>query len=1128
MRPLQLKLSGINSYREEQVIDFETLTSQGLFGIFGPTGSGKSSILDAMTLALYAKLPRDTKNFINTNEKTATVSFLFSITTDHTRKYLAERSFRYHTNRSTSTVRNTTGRLLVYDGETETVLADKPTEVTSECIRLLGLTSEDFMRTVVLPQGQFSEFLQLKNKERRIMLQRIFHLEKYGMELTGKIARARQKQDLLLSKLDGEKKAYEEISSKKLSELKQEEKAAKKQRKTLSKNLTNLEKSFQEADELYTLQQELLPLKEIEKENQIQLPSIKEKEAQLETARKAKQLRPFFIQLSNTKSSYEQTSQKLQMIQEEANTLNTLYEEIKKDYEQAATTQKKELPLLQTREQLLKTVQSIAITIQDWHRSQKTSEEALQEVTDTLTPCKNKLQEYLKQEQKLIQEISDSEKIIETTQISSEKKQLLEDGNILGETYREKHENYNKSSRSIALLKEEINKQEQTFATKKENLHTTYIQLCHRLSYLNEQHSVITAELDTLKEKKEQNRIQQKSWQQNHMAWLLREELEDGALCPVCGTPYEKHSVMSHTTNDTENISTITSEAEQKSEYSSISFSSLEKEQRNLEKQEQQQQQLLQQLDKELSSLNIHISTLKDALEITEENDRINTIKTDSVSSGPTAYISDSTTLPDYSSVSKQVAEYLQAKGDLNRQRNQYTRQSLDLKEQHGLLQKHAQKIFSLRNENSIDNFSAALKALRKKEQKRQEEEKNVKEKRQSLEKLRSEKESLSTQITALENKSASLLASIENCKKIITEQTAKIPETFSLNMNFTSELTNITKKQDIITSHLKKAEDSYQEVLTKLQKKREELGSCESAKASAYIHFEETQKLYLTQKEELGFSETEQPESYYIEEKQLTELQKEIDLYYNNVRQNTERIQYLQEKLNNRTIEENEWSKQKEALSTIKQQIKELDSTLLLLKHQIEEMAKELEKKKKLEELWKKEIQKKDRIRELEQLFKGNAFIEYVAQSKLSYIAKEASVILSKISGGNYALEINDSAEFIIRDNKNGGAVRPSDTLSGGEMFITSLSLALALSSSIQLNGAAPLEFFFLDEGFGSLDDDLLDTVMNSLEKLQSKRRSIGIISHVEAIQARVPVKLLVTPSDLSQKGSQITLEYS
>ena len=54
MRPIELKIKGIKSYREEQVINFSQLTSQGFFGIFGPTGSGKSTILDAITLALYA------------------------------------------------------------------------------------------------------------------------------------------------------------------------------------------------------------------------------------------------------------------------------------------------------------------------------------------------------------------------------------------------------------------------------------------------------------------------------------------------------------------------------------------------------------------------------------------------------------------------------------------------------------------------------------------------------------------------------------------------------------------------------------------------------------------------------------------------------------------------------------------------------------------------------------------------------------------------------------------------------------------------------------------------------------------------------------------------------------------
>ncbi len=65
-------------------------------------------------------------------------------------------------------------------------------------------------------------------------------------------------------------------------------------------------------------------------------------------------------------------------------------------------------------------------------------------------------------------------------------------------------------------------------------------------------------------------------------------------------------------------------------------------------------------------------------------------------------------------------------------------------------------------------------------------------------------------------------------------------------------------------------------------------------------------------------------------------------------------------------------------------------------------------------------------------------------------------------------------------------------------------------------MKGNAPLEFFFLDEGFGSLDVELLDTVMESLEKLHSSNLSIGIISHVEELKNRVPVKLVVTAGEI------------
>ena len=80
MKPIRLELAGLQSYREKQTVDFEALCGGGVFGIFGPTGSGKSTILDAMTLALYGKVeraPKGTQGIINGAEDRLSVSFTF-------------------------------------------------------------------------------------------------------------------------------------------------------------------------------------------------------------------------------------------------------------------------------------------------------------------------------------------------------------------------------------------------------------------------------------------------------------------------------------------------------------------------------------------------------------------------------------------------------------------------------------------------------------------------------------------------------------------------------------------------------------------------------------------------------------------------------------------------------------------------------------------------------------------------------------------------------------------------------------------------------------------------------------------------------------------------------------------
>ena len=91
MRPLLLEIEGLQSYKEKQVINFEKLCENGLFGIFGETGSGKSTILDAMIFSLYGKIPRTAeldqdskslKNFLNTSSKKMEVYFKFALDED--------------------------------------------------------------------------------------------------------------------------------------------------------------------------------------------------------------------------------------------------------------------------------------------------------------------------------------------------------------------------------------------------------------------------------------------------------------------------------------------------------------------------------------------------------------------------------------------------------------------------------------------------------------------------------------------------------------------------------------------------------------------------------------------------------------------------------------------------------------------------------------------------------------------------------------------------------------------------------------------------------------------------------------------------------------------------------------
>ncbi len=159
-----------------------------------------------------------------------------------------------------------------------------------------------------------------------------------------------------------------------------------------------------------------------------------------------------------------------------------------------------------------------------------------------------------------------------------------------------------------------------------------------------------------------------------------------------------------------------------------------------------------------------------------------------------------------------------------------------------------------------------------------------------------------------------------------------------------------------------------------------------------------------------------------------------------------------------------------------------------------------------------------------LEQELRGNRFIAYVQREAMAVLATDAGSRLEQLTSGRYRLISADDA-FTIVDHHNGDEERSVRTLSGGETFLASLALALALAERLpELAGtgaAVSLESLFLDEGFGALDSESLDLAVQGLETLAGGERMIGVVSHVPEIAERLPDRIEVVPGI---HGSAIT----
>ena len=166
-----------------------------------------------------------------------------------------------------------------------------------------------------------------------------------------------------------------------------------------------------------------------------------------------------------------------------------------------------------------------------------------------------------------------------------------------------------------------------------------------------------------------------------------------------------------------------------------------------------------------------------------------------------------------------------------------------------------------------------------------------------------------------------------------------------------------------------------------------------------------------------------------------------------------------------------------------------------------------------------KREVKQKqgdaETAQELSTLLNARNFERWYLNRALQKLVMGASRILLQLTRDQYSLVVDEKSNFEVLDHTNAHQRRPVKTLSGGETFLASLSLALALSehvAELSVRGAAPLEALVLDEGFGALDDETLDVVACALEELGAGGRMVGIVTHVQELARRMPVRFEIS----------------
>lgn len=1024
MKLKKLTMSAFGSYASLQVIDFEKV-DKGLFLISGDTGSGKTTIFDAIMFALYDRSSggKRTGSMLRSRFAEASVKTYVELEFEnHSSVYRIVRSPEYQRpslRKNADGTRNLTiepAQVELYypDG---TALMGRKKEIDEKIREIIGLDASQFNQIIMIAQGDFLKLLHARSEERKEIFSRIFDTHFYS-SVQNRISEdckqeLMQYQNLKQEKIrlineyssDNEKweevkKASETSSSSVIEFMENQNKEDQKELEEKYDKLTQFDKTKMQLTADLTLAKKTNELFEqyyAECENfkkiVAQEQKIQKNELAVKDGEKALQIykleENYSLNCQNCKTAeteYELALKELKKLEEESKTWNTKKESFFKEYNVKSEKYQKEIIAL---EAMIESFKLLEKANKQYGEKEKIKSN-LEAVQQNIKNEKESLNKQFNQYQQNVEK---------NNQIIARKSDLLKE-------YEEKNKilvNFDELQKMIEMHAQTLNKFEMQLA-KQEKAKQEMLKAYH----------------------------QAESYQQMFLAeqaGLLAYQLKENEPCPVCGSCHHPSlAILSNGAPSKEDVQSALKKKEQ------------------LENDLEEEKTKSIQLQMNVTEQKAKVEKWKELLELKEDDD--------------------------IDFCQKQIQETLET------------------------IQNDLAKVTSAEKENDlnsqkIEEGQARLEQL----------ENSVNENNQNLQKVDVELAVINKEISLLKDK-----LSFES-KEEATNQ-----------LNQFNQANNLLKQEkEILEKKLTDINNQTSKIKGELERRNQEKENLKKLK-------EEAEKSYTALLNQL-FSSEENYREAFISDDKLEILKEEISRFYNDKEVSYRLCESFKKQLD---------GKNKVEIEPIEYQLKQVQEESALMSKHIQQVQLRLKVNQSLTEAYikiDKQIEKKEKSlfmmekinRLLNGKINGKARLDletYIQRYYFKRIVHEANQRLQQLNNGQFLLMCRDLKDLQGRGqvgldldvyNVINNSVMDVKTLSGGESFMAALAMALGLQSVVSSSvGAVEMKTMFIDEGFGSLDEEARNKAVELLSQL-ADNRLIGVVSHVSELKEQIPCQLVV-----------------